>query len=327
MEKNPGMYVNGSKKVMIIGSGIVGQATGKGLIKGGISNIVFVDTNPDVLESLSNEGYRVCTPDNIGTEIDDVDISMFCLPTPFDQNLSKLDLKYVDTSLVWFAKLLRNRVSKDRYNLIVIRSTVAPGTTEKLLIPLIEMHSGMKIGTDFGLCMQPEFLRSLTSEYDFMNPRSIVIGQYDVQSGSILEELYRQAGFDVPIIRVNLSTAEFIKFTGNYFNATKISFANEMWALGKKLGIDSNLSLKIAATVAEGFWNPLYGTYGGQPFGGRCLPKDIDCLLSFCREINAEMPLLKAVHSVNSRMEQVVSQGETPRPSVYREGKTNISSI
>lgn len=302
---------------MIIGSGIVGRATGKGLIKRGISNIVFVDTNPLVIDSLSREGYNVCTPENIGTEIDDVDISMFCLPTPFNQSLSKLDLKYINTSLVWFAKALRNRVSKDRYNLIVVRSTVAPGTTEKLLIPLIEMHSGMKIGTDFGLCMQPEFLRSLTSEQDFMNPRSIVIGQYDGQSGSILEELYKLAGFEVPIIRVDLSTAEFIKFTGNYFNATKISFANEIWALGKKLGVDSNLSLKIAATVAEGFWNPLYGTYGGQPFGGRCLPKDIDCLLSLCQEIDAEMPLLKAVHAVNLRMEQLTSQGQTPKASIH----------
>ena len=321
MEKNPAVYVNGSKKVMIIGSGIVGQATGKGLIKRGISNIVFVDTNPHVLESLSNEGYKVCTPDNIGTEIESVDISMFCLPTPFDHSLGKLDLKDVNTSLIWFAKSLRTRVSKDHYNLIVIRNTVAPGTTEKLLIPLIQMHSGMKIGTDFGLCMQPEFLRTLTSEHDFMNPRSIVIGQYDEQSGSVLEELYKHAGFDVPIVRVDLNTAEFIKFTGNYFNATKISFANEIWALGKKLGIDPNLSLKIAATVAEGFWNPLYGTYGGRPFGGRCLPKDIDCLVSFCQEVNAEMPLLKAVHSVNSRMEQVSSQGETPKASIYREGK------
>ena len=107
MEKNPGINVDGSKKVMIIGSGIVGQATGKGLIKRGISDIVFVDTNPRVLETLSNEGYSVCTPDSIGTEIDDVDISMFCLPTPFDQNLSKLDLKHVNTSLIWFAKSLR----------------------------------------------------------------------------------------------------------------------------------------------------------------------------------------------------------------------------
>jgi UDPglucose 6-dehydrogenase len=325
VKKNPENYANASGKIMIIGSGIVGQATGKGLIKRGIRNIIFVDTDPLVLENLSNEGYNVCHLDNIDNEIENVVVSMFCLPTPFDQNLRKSDLKHVNMSLIRYAESLKKRIKKQQYNLIVIRSTVVPGTTEKFLIPLIEKHSGMKIGTDFGICMQPEFLRSLTSEQDFMYPRTIIIGQYDEQSGRILEELYIRARFEVPIIKVGLSAAEFIKFTANYFNATKISFANEMWCLGEKLGIDPNISLEIATTVAEGFWNPLYGTHGGRPFGGRCLPKDIECLLSFCQEINAEMPLLKAVHSVNSMMKQLVSQDKTPKESIQIE--RNISQL
>ena len=325
MKKNPENNVNASRKIMIIGSGIVGQATGKGLVKKGIRDIIFVDTNPLVLENLSNEGYNVCHLDNIDSEIENVDVSMFCLPTPFDQNLRKSDLKHVNMALIRYAESLRKRITEYQYNLIVIRSTVVPGTTEKFLIPLIEKHSGMRIGRDFGLCMQPEFLRSLTSEQDFMNPRTIVIGQYDEQSGRILEELYIRAGFEVPIIKVGLSAAEFVKFTANYFNATKISFANEMWCLGEKLGVDPNISLEIATTVAEGFWNPLYGTHGGRPFGGRCLPKDIECLLSFCQEINAEMPLLKAVHSVNSMMKHVVSQDNTPKESTHIE--RNISQL
>jgi UDP-glucose 6-dehydrogenase len=83
----------------------------------------------------------------------------------------------------------------------------------------------------------------------------------------MLEALYKFVKFDAPIVRVDLQTAEFIKYIGNYFNATKISFANEIWNLGKKLGIDPNMSLNIAADAVEGFWNPSYGTYGGQPFG------------------------------------------------------------
>jgi UDPglucose 6-dehydrogenase len=323
--KNPGNYVKDSGEIMIIGSGIVGQATGKGLFKRGIGNIVFVDTNPAVLENLYDQGYNVCLLDKIESTIENVDVSMFCLPTPFDQNSRKVDLKHLNMSLIKFAKSLAGRIRKDRYSLIVIRSTIVPGTTENLLIPLIEKYSGMKIGTNLGVCMQPEFLRSSTSEHDFMNPRAIVIGQYDEQSGRILEELYRRARFEVPILKVGLSTAEFIKFTGNYFNAMKISFANEMWSLGKKLGIDPNLSLEIATTVAEGFWNPRYGTYGGRPFGGRCLPKDIECLISFCHEMNAEMPILKAVHSVNSKMEQIVSQGESVEASILRENATKTA--
>lgn len=327
MTKNPENYVDKSGKVMIIGSGIVGQATGKGLIKRGVSNVIFVDTDQRVLEKLFKEGYDVCQIDNIDSEIENVDISMFCLPTPFDENLHKADLKHVNASLTRYANLLKNRIRKNHYNLIVIRSTVVPGTTEKLLIPLIEKHSGMKIGTDFGLCVQPEFLRSKTSDQDFISPRAIVIGQYDEKSGRILEELYRRVKFEVPIIKVGLTTAEFIKFTANYFNATKISFANEMWRLGKKLGIQSNLSLEIATTVAEGFWNPLYGTFGGRPFGGRCLPKDIECLNSFCEDIDAEMPLLKAVRLVNSRMEQLVSESETPNESICMESLQNVSQL
>jgi UDPglucose 6-dehydrogenase len=312
-------HSNALEQVMIIGSGIVGQATGKGLIKRGISNVLFVDLNPQVVKSLSYQGFNVCSPSQIKNEIENFGISMFCLPSPFNEKLGKLDLSHIKHSLIDYAKSLRNCKSRNNYHLIVIRSTVPPGTTEKLLIPLIEKYSEMKVGCDFGVCMQPEFLRSVFSEQDFDNPRTIVIGEHDKYSGEVLERLYKFAGFKVPIMRVNLRTAEFVKYIGNYFNATRISFANELWALAKQLGVDSNSALEIAINAAEGFWNPSYGTYGGQPYGGRCLPKDIKTLITFCEEIGVDMPILSAVASVNSKMEVLAKQGEVPNGSIYRQ--------
>jgi UDPglucose 6-dehydrogenase len=304
---------------MIIGSGIVGQATGKVLIRRGVRNVLFVDINPQVVKSLDYQGFNVCSPSRIKNEIENFGIAMFCLPSPFNEKLGKLDLSYIKNSLIDYAKCLRNCKNRNNYHLIVIRSTVPPGTTEKLLIPIIEKYSEMKVDSDFGVCMQPEFLRSVFSEQDFDNPRTIVIGEHDKYAGEALERLYKFAGFRVPIIRVNLRTAEFVKYIGNYFNATRISFANELWALAKKLGLDSNSALEIALNAAEGFWNPSYGTYGGQPYGGRCLPKDIKTLITFCEAIGVDMPILSAVASVNSKMESLAKQGRVPDGSIYRQ--------
>lgn len=296
-------------KIIIFGSGTVGQATGKGLINRGINDVLFVDINPNIVKNLTRRGLPAILPEDI-EEIEQEHISMFCLPTEVNEQNGRIDLSHLSSALIHYAKFLRNSNKNDNFNLVVVRSSVPPGTTQNLLIPLLEMHSGMKAGLDFGVCMQPEFLRTLSSEQDFMNPRQIVIGEYDEKSGTVLERLYKSAGFAAPIVRVNLSTSEFIKYACNCFNATKISFANEMWLLAEKLGIDSNFSLNIAADVAEGFWNPNYGTIGGRPFGGRCLPKDVRILQSFAEDVNTDMSILNAVASVNSKMEEIAELKE-----------------
>ena len=303
MRKNDIIINNHSPRIIIFGSGTVGQATGEGLVNRGINDVLFVDTNPSVVKKLTSRGLTAILAEDL-KEIEDEHICMFCLPTPVNDESGRIDLSHLSSALIQYAKFLRNGDKNNNFNLVVVRSSVPPGTTQNLLIPLLEMHSGMKAGLDFGICMQPEFLRSLSSEQDFMNPRQIVIGEYDKKSGNALERLYRSAGFAAPVVRVNLSTSEFIKYASNCFNATKISFANEMWLLAEKLGIDSNFSLKIAADVAEGFWNPIYGTYGGRPFGGKCLPKDLRILLGFAQDVNTNMSILKAVSSVNSKMEE-----------------------
>jgi UDPglucose 6-dehydrogenase len=186
------------------------------------------------------------------------------------------------------------------------------------LLPLLETYSRMKAGKDFGLCMQPEFLRNASSEEDFANPRIIVIGEFDKRSGDILENIYRE--FCSEIVRVDINTAEFMKYVHNCFNATKISFSNEMWRLGQKLGIDANLALQLASSSAEGYWNPKYGIIGGAPYGGACLPKDVRSFLTFAMNINVDMPLLSAVLQVNENIEsfEKLQQVVTPRISRFK---------
>jgi UDPglucose 6-dehydrogenase len=309
MRKKDVIVNNHSPRIIIFGSGTVGQATGKGLINRGMNDVLFVDINPNVVKNLTNRGLPAILPEDI-KELEQEHISMFCLPTDVNDETGRIDLSHLSSALIQYAKFLKDSKKNNNFNLVVVRSSVPPGTTENLLIPLLEKHSGMKVGVDFGICMQPEFLRTLSSEQDFMNPRQIVIGEYNEMSGTILERLYKSAGFAAPIVRVSLSTSEFIKYACNCFNATKISFANEMWLLAEKLGIDSNFSLNIAADVAEGFWNPNYGTIGGRPFGGRCLPKDVRILQSFAEDINTDMSILKAVSSVNSKMEEIAELKE-----------------
>ena len=222
--------------VIVIGAGVVGTSTGKGLIKKGY-DVVFVDRNPDRVKSLNAKGYRACFPEELSSHETGASTSMFCIDTPLGEkneyNYGGLDLKNiisaVSTHTKWLRKSKQLRVNGEKYyHLIVIRSTVPPGTTRSLLLPLINKHSGLKVGEDLGLCMHPEFLRTVSAEEDYLNPRATIIGQYDSKSGDFLEDIYSE--FEGEKIRVDLDMAEFMKFIHNSFNATKISFSNEMWS-------------------------------------------------------------------------------------------------
>ena len=152
--------------------------------------------------------------------------------------------------------------------------------------------------------MQPEFLRAENGHdpyWDFTHPWFIVIGEHDARAGDILEELYQP--FAAPIARVDIKTAEMIKYMHNLFNATKISFFNEMHSIEEELGIDSDLVHGIVAKTAEGMWSPEYGIKGGYPYRGGCLPKDTVAFFNFAQEHGlCETPLLRAAMEVNNRL-------------------------
>ena len=277
---------------MVVGSGIVGKATGKGLAKKG-HNITFIDIDEKIVKDLIDEGFNAHPWEEIRTlDIIRPDIVMFCLPTPSRIDGSA-DISYLIKAILDYSSIMK---CISYYHVLCIRSTVPPGTTRNM-IKLIEKNSSKKVGRDFGMCMQPEFLRAKSSDSDFANPWATIIGEYDRKSGDVLQDLYyRWSDYTE---RTTLETAEFMKYVHNCYNAVKISFANEVWMLGKKLGIDGNKALEMASRTAEGYWNPKYGTVGGHPYGGLCLPKDTSGFISFCREKMFEPQLLVAADQVN----------------------------
>jgi UDPglucose 6-dehydrogenase len=301
-------------RVWIVGAGVVGEATGKGLINKG-NDVIFIDKVPDVVARLTDAGFKSISFEEVEQDnFEPPDIVMFCIQTPLKIDGS-VNLDYLAEGIETYSKYLKNHFS-GKYHVVVIRSTVPPLTSKDKIIPLIETYSGLKVGEDFGLCMQPEFLRAVHCEEDFLKPKAIVIGEFDKCSGDYLESLYQN--FKAPVIRVDLTTAEFVKYVNNCFNATKISFANQIWLIGQRLGLDVNSILNISVQTTEGYWNPSYGTVGGQPFGGACLMKDVEGFNNFASQIDMDVPLLRAAVEVNKQMYALAEEGVVPHATDER---------
>lgn len=276
-------------KVSIIGSGIVGQATGMGLALNG-NEVLFYDIDQKKLRDLKEKGHQ--TTDNLTEAVTASDVIFVSVPTPTVDK--KIVLNIVQDCTRNIGKVLAKTW---KYVDVVYRSTIPPGTTRTKLVPGLENYSGLKAGKDFGVCMNPEFLREKTPLEDFLHPSRIVIGEYDERSGNALTRIYSQ--LRGPIIRTTLESAEMIKYTSNLFLASKISFFNEIHTVCEKLGIDSNI---VGQTVALDPRIGAYGSVGGKPFGGMCLPKDLAAFLEFADSMGIELKLLKAVEEVNEEM-------------------------
>jgi UDPglucose 6-dehydrogenase len=183
---------------------------------------------------------------------------------------------------------------------VVVRSTVPPTTTERCVTPILERASGKWAGVNFGVAMNPEFLREVSSESDFAQPWIIVLGTTDQRTTDILDALYMP--FGALIVHCTPTEAEMIKYVNNIYNAVKISYFNEVHTICQQLGIDSSLVSATVARSAEGMWNPLYGTRGGSPYGGACLPKDTAAFMGFVHEHGWDHLLLEATVEVNRRL-------------------------
>jgi UDPglucose 6-dehydrogenase len=287
-------------KISIIGSGVVGKATGIGLHKHG-NEVLFNDIIKEKLIMLRKQGYEVA--ENISEAVNNSTISLVCVQTP--KVNGQMNLSFVKKATIHLAKALRR---KKEYHVVVIRSTVLPFTTRTMIIPLLEQHSKLRTGEDFGVCMNPEFLRQESALSDFLKPSRIVIGELDKQSGDILEMLY--APFKAPIFRTDLDTAEIIKYVVNTFLTTKISFFNEMYMICRKLGFDPYFISEVAALDPR-VGN--YGIYGGRPFEGSCLPKDLEAFINFVKDKEHNPKLLDAVLYINKKMARTrTTKGEPP---------------
>jgi len=298
-------------KVATIGAGYVGLVTGACLADMG-NEVTCVDILQEKVEMINQgktpiyeEGLQEILERSIGknlkattdlnTAIENSEISFICVGTPSDSE-GRIDLQYVKSAAESLGKAL---ASVDNHT-VVVKSTVVPGTTENVVLPLLEKNSGKKAG-EFGVCMNPEFLREGVAVEDFMKPDRVVIGQHDENSGNRLAELYKS--FYCPILRTDLKTAEMIKYASNSFLATKVSFINEIGNICKKLGIDTY-------TVAEGMSldhriSPSF-LKAGLGWGGSCFPKDIKGLISHARELDYEPELLQSALKVNRKQPELL---------------------
>lgn len=279
--------------ISIIGSGVVGTAVGMGLKDLG-NNVLFFDIDKTKIESLAKDGLLIT--DNLDYIVKNSNIFFICVPTP-DKD-GNIDLNIIESCIKNLSKLC---AYKNEYFLVVIKSTIIPMATENRIIPLIEEYSNKKVGIDFGICFNPEFLNESHPYEDFMNPDRIVIGEYDKKSGDLLKNLY--SNFKCPIIRTDIKTAEMSKYANNCFNVTKISFFNEIHMMCSKIGIDSDIIRKI---VQLDRYYAIHPWKHGHSFGGKCLPKDLNAIIAFFNEEHIHDPiLLKSVRKVNEEIDLV----------------------
>lgn len=220
------------------------------------------------------------------------DVSFIAAPTPSKKN-GDLDVSYIVQVCRQIGSVLSEK--KTRHT-VVVRSTVLPGTVKNVVIPILEECSGMKAGENFGVAVNPEFLRESTAIKDYDYPAMTVIGELDPASGDLLEAIYGE--LDAPIIRKSIEVAEMIKYTCNVWHATKVTFANEIGNIAKALGVDGREVMDVICqdhklNLSRYYLRP------GFAFGGSCLPKDVRALSFRAGQLDIEHPLLHSIMRSN----------------------------
>jgi UDPglucose 6-dehydrogenase len=307
-------------KVSVIGTGYVGLVSGVCLAEKG-HNVVCVDNDLSKVDRI-NDGYSIIYEEGLDELIKlninkrfiattdlynavlNSSISLLAVGTPF--NGGEIDLKYVRQVAEEIGQVLKD---KEDFHVVIVKSTVVPGTTDSVVVPLLEKYSGKKAGVDFGVGMNPEFLREGVAIDDFMNPDRIVLGGIDVRTHNIMVDLYSPF-YGVDTLKTNNKTAEMIKYTANSLLATLISFSNEIGNLSAVLGgvdtLDVMKGVLLDKRVSPILENgdrvvPAITSYleAGCGFGGSCFPKDVKALISHGEKLKQPMRLLKSVIEVN----------------------------
>jgi UDPglucose 6-dehydrogenase len=319
----------GIYNISIIGSGVVGAATGKGFRKMGHS-VVFFDISQQRLEVLRAEGYDVAS--SLKDAISNSDVSFVCVNTPqtnhsnsiskknninnhnnsndsigqdigpIDEDLGKhQDLSQLLSALRDIANALNGNITSKKH-LLVFRSTMLPGTMRNVVLDYMEANCNLKRGKDYDVLYNPEFLRQHSALEDFFTPDRIVIGQEFSGSSSPLLDLY--SPLTKNIILTGYEEAEMAKYASNCFLALKISYFNEIGMLCKKMGINEDLvSLAVSMDNRIG----RYGTRGGRPYGGACFPKDTEAFASFARKLNINPDLIETAININKQIDDMNS--------------------
>jgi len=319
------------RAVSIFGLGYVGTVTAACLAHQG-DQVTGVDLNPAKVQAIesgqspivepgvgeliaaSSKACRLHATSDSAAAVLSTDISFLCVGTPSLRN-GKLDLGHIEPVCREIGDALRK---KNSFHLVVLRSTVLPGTAESIVIPALEQASGKTMGKDFGVCVNPEFMREGTAVADFMGPAMTVIGSGNPAHSAQLRELY--AWTPGRIFETSFRAAEMVKYMCNVWHAMKVTFANEAGTLAKNLGVDAEAvtQMFLADTklnLSSSYLKP------GFAFGGSCLPKDIRALSYRAKEADLSLPLLEAILASNQQhLERAVEM-------ILRTGKRNVGIL
>ncbi len=295
--------------VSVFGLGYVGSVSAASFAGDG-HGVVGVDVNPGKVASL-NEGRspivekgldeliadtvaagRLRATTSTAEAVEATDLSLICVGTPSRRNGS-LDLTYLQRVCEQIGEALRD---KEAYHVVVVRSTVLPGTTHEVVIPALESASGKKYGTGFGVTVNPEFLREGTAIHDFRNPPLTLVGHNYRTDAEPTEMLYRSV--EAPLVSTSIRTAEMIKYASNTWHALKVCFANEIGNLCKRLDIDSHDVMDIFCRDEKLNLSSYY-MKPGFAFGGSCLPKDVRALQYRAKEVDLDLPVIQSILGSN----------------------------
>ena len=294
-------------RISIVGAGYVGLVTGACFAKLG-NDVIILDIDKEKLEKvrkgispiyeegldelLKNYRHRIEVTQDYDYAIQGSEVTFICVGTPSKEDGS-IDLSYVKDAARSIGIALRE---KKEWHLVVVKSTVLPGATTDIVLPIVEKFSGKKAGKDFGIAMNPEFLREGKAVKDFLEPDRIVIGCHDERSKEVLRELYKD--FDSPVLETSPSAAEMIKYASNAFLATKISFINEIGNICKRLGIDTYEvadGMGLDKRIGRAFLD------SGIGWGGSCFPKDTRALLRWVEEMGDDLKIIRSAVEVNEK--------------------------
>ncbi len=312
-------------RVSVFGLGYVGSVSAASFAADG-HDVIGVDVNPVKVAAI-NEGRspivepgldellkqavaakRLRATTSTEDAVNNSDLSLLCVGTPSRKNGS-LDLSYLVRVSEQIGEVLKNK--KD-YHVVVVRSTVLPGTTPNMVIPALEKFSGKKYGEGFGVAVNPEFLREGSALKDFRQPPLTLIGHNHAADAEPTKALYGKV--DAPIFATSIGVAEMMKYTSNTWHAVKVVFANEIGNLCKRVGVDSHEVMEIFCQDDKLNLSPYY-LKPGFAFGGSCLPKDVRALHYRAKEVDLDLPMIGAVLNSNElqvqhAVDQIVATGK-----------------
>jgi GDP-mannose 6-dehydrogenase len=265
--------------------GVDPQQSKVDLINAGKTPIIEKDIGEIIAEQV--EAGRLVATTDVASAVQATDLSLVCVGTPSLGN-GHIDLKFIRRVCEQIGAGLRDH----RGHTVVIRSTLVPGTMREVVIPTLETASGLKAGRDFGLCINPEFLREGTAVHDYFHPPKTVIGEMDKASGEVVAKIY--GDMPCPLIRTDVETAEMVKYADNTWHALKVAFANEIGNICKAVGVDSHRLMEIFCQDTKLNLSPYY-LKPGFAFGGSCLPKDVRALAYKAKLLDVKVPIIDAI--------------------------------